>query len=164
MPGPGALVSEVRFYHLVSRPLEAVLPVMLERALERGWRSVVRGAEPARLEALDHHLWTYRDESFLPHGLAGTATGSPEEHPIWLTAGEEMPGERAALFLIDGAAADWAALPELETVALLFDGTDPGAVEAARGHWRAVVAAGRRAVYWAEEPGGGWTRKAASEG
>ncbi len=157
-------MSEVRFYHLASRPLEAVLPVMLERALDRGWRSVVRGHEPARLEALDLHLWTYRDESFLPHGRAGAAPGAPEDHPVWLTAGVEMPGERHALFLIDGAAADWTALPPLETVALLFDGADPAAVEAARGHWRAVVAAGLRAVYWAEEPGGGWARKAASEG
>ncbi len=157
-------MSEVRFYHLVERRLEGVLPVMLERCLERGWRAVVRGGDPARLAALDGLLWSYSEESFLPHGLAGRAPGTAEEHPVWLTAGEETGGPRQALFLIDGAAFEPAALSGLETAALLFDGGDGAALARAREDWRRVVAAGLTAVYWAEEPGGGWARKAESGG
>ncbi len=61
-------MGEVRFYHLTERPLEQVLPVMLERSLERGWRVLVRGTDAARIEALSAHLWTRGDASFLPHG------------------------------------------------------------------------------------------------
>lgn len=157
-------MAEIRFYHLVGSRLESVLPVMLERCLERGWRAVVRGGEPARLAALDALLWTHAEESFLPHGLAGAAPGQPADHPVWLTAGDELPNRPDALFLIDGAEADPATLARLETVALLFDGTDAAAVERARGTWRAAVAAGHRAVYWAEDGQGGWTRKAEAGG
>lgn len=157
-------MAEVRFYHLVERSLESVLPPMLGRCLERGWRAVVRGAEPARLEALDRLLWTHPEESFLPHGLAGAAPGEPSDHPVWLTAGAELPNDPSTLFLIDGAEADPATLGRLETVALLFDGADPAAVARARAVWRTVVAAGHRAVYWTEDGRGGWTRKAEAGG
>lgn len=159
-------MGEIRFYQLRTRPLERVLPVMLERCLDRGWRAVVQGTDPERLTALDLALWTYRDESFLPHGLAGRAPGRAEEHPIWLTAATERPAGARALFLIDRAEAglEPSGLVGLETVAILFDGTDEAALAAARTAWRATVAAGLRAVYWAEEAGGGWARTAESGG
>ena len=78
-------MGEVRFYHLTERPLEQVLPVMLERSLERGWRVVVRGTEPARIEALSAHLWTHGDASFLPHG--SEAAGDAARQPVWLGCG-----------------------------------------------------------------------------
>ena len=34
-------MAEVLFYHLETRPLEAVMPLLLEKTLERGWRAVV---------------------------------------------------------------------------------------------------------------------------
>ncbi|GMG82298.1 DNA polymerase III subunit chi [Paralimibaculum aggregatum] len=157
-------MAEVRFYHLTGSTLEQVLPVMLERCLERGWRAVLRGASQPRLEALDRLLWTWRDESFLPHGLAGAAPEGPEVHPVWLTAGEELPAGTAALFLIDGAAFAAEVASGLETVALLFDGRDPAAVDRARADWRQVVAAGLKAVYWAEDGNGGWVRRAEAGG
>src|SRR4249919_3176025 len=61
-------VTEVLFYHLDRQPLERVLPDLLERCLERGWRAVVQVGSEERRDALDAHLWTYREEGFLPHG------------------------------------------------------------------------------------------------
>ena len=61
-------MTEVLFYHLQNMPLERVLPPLLEKSLERGWRVVVQTASEERADALDSHLWTYRDDSFLPHG------------------------------------------------------------------------------------------------
>ena len=75
-------MGEVRFYHLTERPLEQVLPVMLERSLERGWRVLVRGTEPARIEALSARLWTHGDASFLAHGTA--SDGDAARQPVWL--------------------------------------------------------------------------------
>lgn len=163
MAGGAVAGGEVRFYHLTERSLEAVLPVMLERCLSRGWRAVIRGGDPARLDALDRHLWTYREESFLPHGRAGSAPGQPQDHPIWLTSDPGgADGARAdALFLIDGAAFEPAALAPLETAAIIFDGQDVAAVERARGDWRRVVGAGLKAVYWAED-NGSWSKRAES--
>ena len=60
-------MTEVLFYHLQNMSLESVLPPLLEKSLERGWRVVVQSTSQERTEALDAHLWTYRDNSFLPH-------------------------------------------------------------------------------------------------
>ena len=77
-------MTEVLFYHLQRQPLERVLPALLEQSLERGWRVVVQAASDERVEALDAHLWTYRDDSFLPHGTArgrrGGRAADPADH------------------------------------------------------------------------------------
>ncbi|MEM7505338.1 MAG: DNA polymerase III subunit chi [Pseudomonadota bacterium] len=152
-------MAEVRFYHLTERPLEAVLPVMLERSIQRGWRVVLRGTEPARIEALDAHLWSYRDESFLPHGRAGD--GAEASQPILLTLDAEIPNDPNTLFLIDGAESAAEELSRMEMTAILFDGLDPAAVDRARAQWRLVTEAGLKAVYWAQEAGG-WVKKVES--
>jgi len=45
-------VTEVYFYHLERRTLEEVLPTLLERSVERGWRATVQAASEERVEAL----------------------------------------------------------------------------------------------------------------
>jgi len=64
-------MPDVLFYHLENQPLERVLPILLEKTLERGWRAVIEVGSSQRAEALDTALWTFRDDSFLAHGLAG---------------------------------------------------------------------------------------------
>lgn len=149
-------MAEVRFYHLTELPLERALPPMLDRTLQRGQRAVVRGTDSGRLSALDRHLWTYADESFLPHGMDGDP--EPSRQPVWLTASETVPNGAQALFLVDGAGAAPEEMAGMEVTAVLFDGHDPAAVEAARGQWRAVTGAGLAAVYWAQE-GGRWVKR-----
>ena len=45
--------TEIYFYHLERRSLEDVLPTLLERSLERGWRAAVQAASEERVEALN---------------------------------------------------------------------------------------------------------------
>ena len=59
------------FYHLTRAPLEAVLPMLLEKSVAAGWRVMVRGTDDDRMKWLDERLWLGRDDGFLPHGLAG---------------------------------------------------------------------------------------------
>src|SRR6266404_6464604 len=75
--------TEILFYHLQRQPIERILPALLEKSLERGWRVVVQAASEERVEALDAHLWTYRDDSFLPHGT--WREPQAQEQPILLT-------------------------------------------------------------------------------
>lgn len=149
-------MGEVRFYHLTELPLERALPQMLDRALARGQRAVVRGSRADRLGWLDRELWVWSDESFLPHGIDGDP--HPSRHPIWLTTAREVPNGAAALFLVDGAAAEPDEMAAMEVTAILFDGGDTAAVDAARAQWRKVVGSGMPALYWAQE-GGRWVKK-----
>ncbi|MGC1345138.1 MAG: DNA polymerase III subunit chi, partial [Methyloceanibacter sp.] len=121
-------VPEVYFYHLERRTLEEVLPTLLERSLERGWRAAVQAASEERVEALDTLLWIYREESFLAHGTA--RDGQPGAHPIYLTSGDDNPNEAQVRFLVDGAELEDAA--PYDRVVYVFDGHDEDAVSQAR--------------------------------
>jgi hypothetical protein len=54
-----AAMTELVFYHLERQPVERVLPALIEKSLERGWRVVVQAASVERIVALDAHLWNY---------------------------------------------------------------------------------------------------------
>ena len=155
-------MTEVLFYHLDRLPLERVLPELLEKCLERQWRAVVQVGSDERCEALDAHLWTYRDDAFLPHASARTTSGpggagSAQAQPVWLTTGDDNPNSAEVRFLADGAEADNFA--DYRRVVMLFDGNDSDAVERARGAWKSVKASGHEATYWQQDDGGRWQKK-----
>ena len=150
-------MTEILFYHLQNQPIEQVLPTLLERSLERGWRVVVQSSSDERVEALDAHLWTYRDDGFLPHGT-DKDSNAPEQH-VLLTTGDDNRNGANVRFLVDGASlpADAAVY---HRIVLLFDGDDPEAVAAAREHWTAARTQGFETTYWQPDERGRWQRKA----
>jgi DNA polymerase III subunit chi len=150
-------MTEILFYHLQRQPLERALPALLEKSLQRGWRVVVQVSSEERAEALDAHLWTFRDDSFLPHGTWRETDA--REQPILLTVRDDNPNGANVRFLIDGVPlpADAAAYDRL---VLMFDGEDPDAVEAARVRWSEAKAGGFAVTYWQPDDNGRWQRKA----
>lgn len=146
---------EVWFYHLERSRLEDALPLLLERALAAGWRAFVRSTETARLDFLDDHLWTFAEESFLPHGREDAL--SPERQPVLLGRSEIRANAAEALFLLDGAD-EPGDVAGVERVFVLFDGADTQAVAAERERWKALTAAGRAVAYWKQSPNGRWER------
>lgn len=150
-------MTEVFFYHLQGQPLDRVLPTLLERSLERGWRIVVQAGSDERVEALDAHLWTYRDDAFLPHGTE--RDGEAAAQPVLLTVREQNPNGAHVRFLIDGVGlpVDAAAY---QRIVVLFDGDDADAVAQARTRWSEAKAAGLEVTYWQPDERGRWQRKA----
>ncbi|MCW5750931.1 MAG: DNA polymerase III subunit chi [Alphaproteobacteria bacterium] len=150
-------MTDIAFYHLQRQRLEEALPLLLEKAYEAGLRAVVLAGSPDRVEALDQSLWTYRRESFLPHGTK--RNGNAADQPIFLTAEEANPNGASLLFLVDGGASpDFVA--GFARCLDLFDGNDEAALAAARGRWSAAKAAGHRLTYWQQGEQGGWQKKA----
>lgn len=148
-------VTEMLFYHLQRQPLERVLPTLLEKSIERGWRVVVQAASEERLDALDAHLWTFRDDSFLPHGTWREADA--REQPILLTLADDNPNGAAVRFLVDGAPVP-ADADGYARIVLIFDGEDPDAVTAARERWSEAKAKGFDVTYWQTDDDGRWQR------
>jgi DNA polymerase-3 subunit chi len=148
-------VSEVLFYHLESQPLERVLPMLLEKTLERGWRAVVETSSAERAAAIDSMLWTFRDDSFLPHGIAGDAT-DPDQ-PVLITTDGQNPNAANVRFFVDRA------VPQsgegYERIVFLFSGHDPDAVTEARAAWRGLQE-GNTLTYWQQDESGRWVKKA----
>ena len=148
-------MAELLFYHLQRRPLEAVLPSLLQKCLERGWRVVVQGRTSERLQALDDHLWTYDDGGFLPHAMEGEPGSALE--PVLLTTAGTNPNGAAVRFLIEQAPMPDDLSP-YDRVVILFDGEDPEALAAAREEWRKARGNGVEATYWQQDEKG-WARR-----
>jgi DNA polymerase-3 subunit chi len=150
------LACEVWFYQLERLPLERTLPALLEKTLARGWRALVRTASEAEAERLDEVLWTYREDSFLPHGLLHEPLA--EHQPVLLTpSAEAAPNNPQALFLLDGA--ETGDLSAFERCIVLFDGREGEALSAARGRYKALKDAGAPVSFWKENPERGWEKQ-----
>lgn len=145
------------FYHLTRRPMEATLPMLLEKARGAGWRIAVRGVDPERMDWLDQKLWLGPEEGFLPHGLAGGDHDARQ--PILLTTSPDAANTPNCVMTIDGAEIGAEEVQALGRVCVLFDGNDEDALQRARGQWKALTDAGCSAQYWSEESGK-WEKKA----
>ena len=154
-------MTETLFYHLERRSLDDALPDLLERSRARNWRALVRVGSVERMAALDAHLWTYSQETFLAHGTA--AEGHGARQPIYLTVEDENPNAADVLFLVGGGAPEnWAApaLTRYARIVLLFDGRDEEVISGVHAHWRNAKEAGHDVTYWKESPSGKWEKQA----
>jgi len=148
-------MTETLFYHLERRALEAVLPGLIEKSLERGWRAVIKTDSSERSDALDNLLWTYDDQSFLAHAQSGD--GDASRQPVLITVEDENPNNARILFCVGGARpADWrnAGLLSLSRVVMLFDGRDSAMLDSARTAWKDAKEAGHDVTYWKESASG----------
>ena len=153
-------MSEVLFYHLERRSLDDVLPGLVERALARGWRALIRPESAERAQAIDNLLWTWSEESFLPHAQSGD--GDPARQPALITVEEGNPNRADVLFLVGGA------LPRswdgetggFARIAILFDGRDASQLSAARMAWAAAREFGHETTYWKQSAAGKWEKQA----
>jgi DNA polymerase-3 subunit chi len=150
-------MTEMLFYHLQRQPLERVLPPLLEKSLERGWRAIVQAAGDERIDALDAHLWTYRDDSFLAHGTYRENEAALQ--PVLLTVHDDNPNGASIRFLIDGAPVPQDA-DKYQRIVLIFDGEDDEALAAARVRWSEAKAQGFEVTYWQCDENGRWEKKA----
>ncbi len=144
------------FYHLQRRRLDDALPGLLMKCLERGWRVVVQVGSDERCDALDAHLWTFREDAFLPHGTI--KDGGVDTQPIVLTTGTGNPNGADVRFLID--AVEPGDLSGYARAVYLFDGNDSDAVAAARERWREAKDAGHEVTYWQQNDRGRWEKQA----
>jgi DNA polymerase-3 subunit chi len=149
-------MTDVLFYHLTESTLEDALPGLLERSVQRGWQVVVQTGSQERREALDVHLWTFREESFLAHGVDSEPHAA--EQPILLTTSTENRNHAQIRFLVDGA--EPPDLGSYERAVFMFDGHDAAQLEAARAQWKSTKAAGHSVTYWQQTPDRRWERKA----
>lgn len=154
-------MTDIWFYHLRSQPLEKVLPNLIEKSLEKGWRVALQARSAERLDALDAWLWSFSDESFVPHGRAGD--GDPDLQPVYLTTGIENPNGAALRLFVEGAMI----VPALNAsgtsyvrAVTLFDGRDAEELALARTQWKEIGALGFTATYWQQGERGRWEKKA----
>jgi DNA polymerase III subunit chi len=149
-------VSEIFFYHLTESKLEDALPNLLERSIERGWNVVVQTGTEERRDALDLHLWTYSEDSFMAH--ACDFEEAIEKTPIVLTTSQHNPNRASVRFLVDGAVSG--PLDGYVRTIFMFDGHDQSQVEDARAQWKALKLQDHDLTYWQQNADRRWEKKA----
>lgn len=138
------------------RRLDAALPDFLEAALARGARAVVQTRDAAERDALNERLWTFREDSFVPHGAIGD--GDPAGQPIFLTQSDETPNGATLRVLLNPADAPRFATAQAAEIVVMFEARDEDALGAARAAWKALSGAGSAVSYWREGDEGEWVR------
>jgi DNA polymerase-3 subunit chi len=153
-------VTEVLFYHLERRSLDEVLPGLVERTLERKWKALIKCESADRAATIDNLLWTYDEQSFLPHTQLGD--GDPKRQPALITVEDTNANEANVLFLVGGATPPaWSGelAQSFSRIVMLFDGRDEEALAAARNGWKDAIAAGQQVTYWKQSPAGKWEKE-----
>ncbi len=147
-------MADIFFYHLTSTSLDHALPKLLEKALQGGFRSLVRVAEPQEAERLCGWLWNYNLDSFLPHGTA--KDGFSGQQPIFITADDENPNSANLLVTTCGALP--AMLEGYQRILDIFNGEDAALVEGARNRWKQYLAEGHTLTYFRQNASGAWEK------
>ena len=151
-------MTRVDFYHLQKATVEDTLPKLLEKAISTDKNVLVKIGSEERVEFLNTSLWTYEEQSFLPHG--SKKDGNAEQQPIWLTSGDDNPNNATMLFLVDGAGVDDEKIAGFDRVFNLFDGNSENSLSQARAFWKQIKTAGFDCFYWQQDENGSWKQKA----
>lgn len=149
-------MTEIRFYHLTRKSVDQALPELIERALSRGHKILVRAADDNVRDRLNDHLWTWKPDSFIPHG--GGNDPHPEKQPVWLTASLDNPNAADVVMLTPGC--ESGGIGDFTLCCDLFDGQDETQVENARNRWKSAKDSGHSATYWQQDDAGKWVQKA----
>lgn len=142
------------FYHLERSQPEAAAGPLLEKCLERGWRVLAVSANAARRAALDAGLWTYRDDSFLPHGEADAVGLEAARQPVLIAGKVDNLNGAEAVLLLDGT--ELAPDAPFQRCMVMFDGADQPSRNMARSQFKAAKSAGLTCRYFQQTSSGGW--------
>jgi len=143
------------FYHLEASTVEGVLPGLLEKTLQKGWRALVKLPE-AQLKEMDDYLWTYRDDSFLPHGRDDEPMA--EQLPITLSATAESAEGHGAVFLLGGS--EVPDMTGVERCMVMINGRSQDDVMRERKRWKTLKETGATLSYYQQNDRGSWEKKA----
>ena len=149
-------MTDIRFYHLTVQSLDQALPAILTKALDAGHKILVKCPNEASATRISDQLWTFRPDSFLPHGTK--KDGHDADQPIYLTAGNDNPNTAGMLVLTGGAVAE--NMGDFALCCEMLDGHDGEAIAAARERWKAYKDAGHDITYYQQTDTGGWDKKA----
>ena len=92
-------MTEVRFIEVTERRMEMRACEIAERTFTQGNRLQIIAADQKQAMRLDDLLWTFRPDSFVPHGLFEEDKDEPPQPVIITTKLEPIPGVESLLML-----------------------------------------------------------------
>ncbi|MCJ8322677.1 MAG: DNA polymerase III subunit chi [Rhizobiales bacterium] len=166
-------MTEVSFYHLETKPLDLVLPELIEKCYERDWKTYIQCADKVMAQHIDKLLWSFKPDSFVPHGLDEAPQAQRKnfdkqqyaaQQPILIGTQAHNPNGASVRFLLAGCDIVADDISNYQRIIVMFDGTDESAVNAARDQWKTYKSLPANAIsaitYWQQDMAGKWQKKA----
>lgn len=145
------------FYHLEQSALEQVLPDILEKTYAKKWRALIKvgpllGEAQSELKRLDDFLWSYKKDSFLPHGRGDEPMA--DKQPILLSPDAQNPDGADVVILIGGA--EMQDVTSATRCITILNGHDDQDKAVARTRWKQAKDEGLTVAYWKQDDYGKW--------
>ena len=137
------------FYNSSNRDLVADIALLTENIFKKNSRIVIFCEDQETAELVDDYLWSYRDDSFIPHSIKKHRETSID--PILVTTDLYGVYEHNVLVALNGVLIkekDW---QRFAKIYYFFDDQDSGEKENARSMWKSFSSLDINCKYWINE-------------
>ena len=150
-------MSRIDFYHLQKNTLDEALPKLVLKAYEAGKKIKIKVGNELRVDFLNTLLWTFEDESFVPHGTK--KEGFADMQPVYISSEDDNPNEAVFLFLVEAADVSLEDAAKFERIFYVFSGNNENELTKARNIWKAFADSDFERHYWRQDAAAKWEEK-----
>lgn len=150
-------MSRIDFYHLQKSTLDEALPKLVLKAYETGKKIKIKVGNDLRVDFLNTLLWTFEDESFLPHGTK--KDGFADMQPVYISSDDDNPNDAVFLFLVEAADITPEDALNFERIFYIFSGNNENELTKAREMFRAFANKDFERHYWQQNIEAKWEEK-----
>jgi len=150
-------VTQIIFYSTAPLQVEKTLFALLEKSLEKGNKSLLLFKDKEKCLSINEQLWTYKQNSFLPHISEDDQIYDNIDIPVYLSTKNENPFKAELLFSIDGFLPD--NIDHFERVIIIIDVNDELLNEKYKNYYLDINKNFEDIVFYKSDDNGKWIEK-----
>lgn len=150
-------MTQIIFYNTAPLQVEKTLFALLEKSLEKGNKSLLLFKEKEKCLSINEQLWTYKQNSFLPHISEDDQIYDNIDVPVYLSTKNENPFKAELLFSIDGFLPD--NIDHFERVIIIIDVNDELLNEKYKNYYLDIKQNFEDIVFYKSDDNGKWIEK-----
>ena len=150
-------MTQIIFYSTAPLQVEKTLFALLEKSLEKGNKSLLLFKDKEKCLSINEQLWTYKQNSFLPHISEDDQIYDNIDVPVYLSTKNENPFKAELLFSIDGFLPD--NIDHFERVIIIIDVNDKLLNEKYKNYYLDINKNFEDIVFYKSDDNGKWIEK-----
>ena len=150
-------MTQIIFYSTAPLQVEKTLFALLEKSLEKGNKSLLLFKDKEKCLSINEQLWTYKQNSFLPHISEDDKIYDDIDVPVYLSTKNENPFKAELLFSIDGFLPD--NIDHFERVIIIIDVNDELLNEKYKNYYLDINNNFEDIVFYKSDDNGKWIEK-----